>query len=101
MLSLKEKIKNLSIYLSLCLWDSIVCGLPLFVGVLCLVLVLLCRLSVLSSFAIVSLGCDRLFFFHCCFAAMPLLFLLAPFLGVVGWSAVCDRGISRSYSLTL
>ena len=78
--------------------------LPLFVGVLCLSLfcyALLCVHSIIlfynhleeeekaDCFAIIVL---QMYCYCKCQAALPH--------GAVGWFAVCDCGISRSYSLT-
>ena len=71
--------------------------IPLFVGVMCLVLVLLYSTLCPSSFAIILMGkrkrviCFTLtvFLIACdsqCSVALPH--------GAVGWSAVCDCGIS-------
>ena len=69
---------------------------PLFVGALCLSLFHCVLLCVHSSFAIIlkknkKLGALLLLSFRCivtiiCFVALPR--------GIVGWSAVCDCGIS-------
>ena len=82
-----------------CTVDSLLYSLC--VGVLCLVHVLLCSTCVLSSFAIISLRKRELVALLCPLAVVWLsvlcLFLMVP---LVGWSAVCDCGISWSYSLT-
>ena len=53
-----------------------------------------------STFAIISLEKRELIALLCCI--LDGMWLLLPFPhGAVGWSVVCDCGISRSYSLTL
>ena len=75
---------------------------PLFVGVLCLSLFCYALLCVHSSFAITLKRKRKL-------VASAIIVLqmygyykcsVALLYGTVGWSAVCDCGISRSYSLT-
>ena len=70
----------------------------LFVGVLCLFCITLCSFQFCnyleeeeragcSAFIVLRMSC------YCkCFVALPH--------GAMGWSEVCDCGISRSYSLT-
>ena len=65
--------------------------------VLHLVLVLFCRISVLSSFASNRAGCFNLIVF---LMACGFLYSVALVRGAEGWSAVCDCGISLSYSIT-
>ena len=69
----------------------------LFVGVLCLSLFCYALLCVHSSFAIIlkkkrNLVALLMYCYYKCSVAFPH--------GAVGWSVVCDCGISRSYSLT-
>ena len=71
---------------------------PLFVGVLCLSLFCYALLCVLSSFVIiftrkrelVAFIVLRMACYRKCFVSLPH--------GAVGWSAVCDCGMSLSYS---
>ena len=58
-------------------------------------------LSVLSSFAIISPGKRASYFNVIVFlVACDCLYSLPLPYGAVGWSVVCDCGISWSYSLT-
>ena len=76
---------------------------PLFVGVLCLPLFCYALLSVLSSFAIILKRMRELI------ALLLLSYIImywyskcsvAPPHRAVDWSAICDCGISLSYSIT-
>ena len=69
---------------------------PLSVGVLCLSLFCYALLCVYLSFAILlkrkrKLATLLLLSYRCCSVALPHF--------AVGWPAVCNGGISRSYSL--
>ena len=75
-------------------------GFPLFVGVLCLSLFCYALLCAHLSFAIILkrrrklvalLFVLQMYCYYICPVALPH--------GAVGWSAVCDCGISNSYSL--
>ena len=70
---------------------------PLFVGVLCLHLFCYALLCVHSSFAIIlkrmrKIIVLQMYYYSKCSVALPH--------GALGWSAVCDCGISWLYSLT-
>ena len=70
---------------------------PLFVGVLCLSLCCYVLLFVHSSEEEEEAGCFaiivlQMYCYYKCSVALPH--------GAVGWSAVCDCGISLTYSLT-
>ena len=75
---------------------------PLVVGVLCLSLFCFVLLCVLSSFAIIlkrKRELVALLFIVLRMSCYCECYVTLPH-GTVGWSAVCDCGISWSYSLT-
>ena len=89
---------SLSLWLYSYLMTIYWCWVPFIVGVLCKVLIWFSELCVFSSFVIIALRKRELIALHLlfpeCHCSLPL-----PH-GTTGWSVVCDRGISCSYSLT-